>query len=94
MHTISSNNVVVGPGCIDEPSIVLSGEEGVRKVPEKLLQQTSNAVHVMKEIFRVAEIKITRIGICERSAYYPQNASKWVKLTRVEHILQLLNMRR
>lgn len=63
MKAISTYNVVIRFGCLDESFIVLRGEKGVWQISAKLLQETGNTVHIMEEVFGVTEIKVPRIRI-------------------------------
>jgi hypothetical protein len=59
MHAVSSDNIVIGPGCLDEAGIMLGSQKRVWEVTEELLQQTSDAVDIVEEVLRVTEVKIT-----------------------------------
>ena len=43
---------------LNEAMVVLTREQRVRQISEKLLEQASNAVHIMKEVCRVTEIDL------------------------------------
>ena len=48
--------------CFDETLIMLFGKQGIWQVSEELLQQASNAIHIVVEVLWVAKIHL--IGIC------------------------------
>lgn len=58
---IKSGQVVVAhTRCFNKVAIVFPGEQRVRQVSEKLLQQTSNAVDIVEEVLRVSEVELWR----------------------------------
>jgi hypothetical protein len=44
-------------GCLDEGLVVLSRKERIRQVPEELLEQSGDAVHVVEKVLRIPEVQ-------------------------------------
>jgi hypothetical protein len=53
-------------GCLDESRVVLLGQQGIWQIPEELLEQARNAIHIVEEVLRVAEIEVGGAGILNR----------------------------
>jgi hypothetical protein len=82
--------------CLNEGKVVLLGQERVRQIPEKLLQQTGNTIDVVEEILGVSEVKVAGTRICKTHQLTPldhKRAMKTVLRTCVKQILELVDMR-
>jgi hypothetical protein len=48
-------------GSFDKTRIVLGCQQGVGQIPEELLEESSNTIHIMEKVRRVSKIYLRRI---------------------------------